>query len=202
MRAAAVGVRAPAMTSASIAASRLATAGVARKRSTEAAVDFRPHGRARLLAAPLRPEAGGFEGGAEMGDIVPDLVDAGPCERRDRAHRNLPFGERRADQAHGARVVGGRTLRRPGEFAVGLVDEDEIGELDDAALDPLQFIACRRRQDQHEHVDDFGNGGLALPGADGLDQDRVEPGGLAQEDRLARAAGDAAAAWRRPRMGG
>ena len=44
------------------------------------------------------------------------------------------------------------------EVAVGLVDQDQVGQFDDAALEPLQFVAGGRRQDQHEHVDHLGDG--------------------------------------------
>ena len=63
--------------------------------------------------------------------------------------------------------------------AVGLVDEDQVGQLDDAALQPLQFVAGGRRQDQQEHVDHLGDRGFGLAGADRLDQHRVKPGRLA-----------------------
>ncbi len=78
------------------------------------------------------------------------------------------------------------------EGAVGLVDEDQIGQFDDAALQSLQLVAGGRRQDQEEHVDHVGDGRFGLAGADGLDQHRIEPRRLADEDRLARMAGDAA----------
>ena len=93
-------------------------------------------------------------------------------------------------------------MRRGGEFAVGLVDQHQIGELDNAALDPLQFVACRRRQDQDEHVDDIGDRCFGLADADRLDQYRVEPRRLAQQDGLARAARDAPTAVARRRTGG
>jgi hypothetical protein len=58
----------------------------------------------------------------------------------------------------------------------------------------LQLVPRRRGQDQHEHVDDLGDCGLGLAHANRLDQHRVEPRRFAQQDRLARAARDAASA--------
>ena len=47
-------------------------------------------------------------------------------------------------------------------------------------------------EDEQEEVDQVGDRDLGLADADGLDDDDVEPGGLAQQHRLAGAAGDAA----------
>ena len=71
------------------------------------------------------------------------------------------------------------------QLAIRLVDQDQIGQFDDAALDPLQLVAGGGRQDQQKHVDHLGDGGFRLAGADRLDQHRVEPGRLAHQDRLA-----------------
>ena len=49
------------------------------------------------------------------------------------------------------------------EFAVSLVYKDHIGQFDDALLHTLQFIATRRRQQQHEHIGHILNGRLRLP---------------------------------------
>ena len=168
------------MTSLSIASRRTATEAAPRKCSIRPA-SISDHKATRACSRRRRDQAPSrLERGAEMRDVVPDLGDAGAFERRHRAHRHRPLGQPRADQAERVGIVGGRALRRFGEFAVGLVDEDQIGQFDDAALQPLQFVAGRRRQDQHEHVDHLGDRGLALPGADGLDDDRVEAGRLAQ----------------------
>ena len=85
-------------------------------------------------------------------------------------------------------------MRRGGQFAVGLVDQHQIGQLDDAALDPLQLVASRRRQDQNEHIDDIGNRGFGLADADRLDQYCIEAGRLAHQAGLARATRDAPSA--------
>ena len=91
-----------------------------------------------------------------------------------------------------AGVVGRGRGRRRGEVAVSLVDDDEIGELHDPALQPLQLVATRRRDEHEEHVDHRGDRDLGLPDADGLDQHGVEPRRFAEQERFARAARDAA----------
>src|ERR1700730_14116634 len=118
----------------------------------EAVADLGPECGAGLLGAAPRPDAGPFECRAEACDIVPDFADAGPFAARERAHPDLPFGQRGPDQPQRVRIIGSRALRCRGELAVGLVDEDEIGELDDAAPDPLQLLAGRPRPDPYENI--------------------------------------------------
>ena len=60
-------------------------------------------------------------------------------------------------------VVGDRAPRGGGEVAVRLVDQDQVGELDDALLEALELVAARRRQDQGEQVDEIGDRGLHWP---------------------------------------
>jgi hypothetical protein len=94
--------------------------------------------------------------------------------------------------------------RSSGEFyqvVISLVDQDEIGQFHDAALDALQFIARAGKQQQHEHIGHVGHLGFGLSDAHGLDNDDVEPGCLAKNHRLAATPGDAAqrsAGRRRP----
>ena len=92
----------------------------------------------------------------------------------------------------GGAVVRYGTSGGGGEVAVGLVDQDQVGQFDDALLEPLQLVAAGRRQDQHEQVDHVGDRRLGLADPDGFDQHHIEPGRLAHQSRLARAARDAA----------
>src|SRR3546814_8744451 len=82
--------------------------------------------------------------------------------------------------------------RRCGEVAVRLVDEDEVGQLDDAFLDALQLVAASGQEQEQEKVRHARDRGLRLSDADRLDDDDVEAGRLADEHRLPRAARDAA----------
>ena len=85
--------------------------------------------------------------------------------------------------------------QRPGELVlrqgrrlgidVGLVDDDDVGQLDDPSLDRLQVVARVGQLEQHEDVDHAGHGRLRLAHAHGLDEDHVEAGRLAHQHRLA-----------------
>ena len=134
----------------------------------------------RLRGAASRPGAARFEGGAKPRDILPYRVDAIAGQRRDRPHHDLPFREGRADQMHRIGVFGGRPRGVFEEIAIRLVDQDQIGQFDDAALDPLQFVAGGGRQDQQKHVDHLGDRGFRLAGADRLDQHGIEPSRFAR----------------------
>ena len=76
-------------------------------------------------------------------------------------------------------VFGGGPLGACDVVAVGLVDGDHVGDLDDALLDALQIVAAAGEQQHEEEVDHVGDGDLRLADADGLDDDHVEAGGLA-----------------------
>jgi hypothetical protein len=69
--------------------------------------------------------------------------------------------------------------------AVGLVDGDDVGELQDAALDPLQCVAGARDREQQERVHHSGDGHLGLPDPHGLDEHHVVARRLHQHDGLA-----------------
>ena len=107
--------------------------------------------------------------------------------------------------AGGARRCAGRCGRAPGgvgQVAVGLVDDDEVGQLHDPPLDALELVAAGGGGDEHEQVDEVGHRHLGLADADRLDEHDVEAGRLAQQQRLAGAAGDAAQRARRTGTGG
>ena len=89
-------------------------------------------------------------------------------------------------------VVGRGVRGGGGEVAVGLVHDDQIGELHDPTLEPLQLVAAARRDQHEEEVDHRRDLHLRLADADGLDQDDVEAGRFAEQERLARPARHAA----------
>jgi hypothetical protein len=82
-------------------------------------------------------------------------------------------------------ILGGSPPGGGLELAVGLVDRQDVGQLDDAALEALQLIAAARQQQQQEEVDQIRHCGLGLADADRLDDDHVEAGRLAQQHGLA-----------------
>jgi hypothetical protein len=69
-------------------------------------------------------------------------------------------------------------------FEIRLVDEEDVGPLEDARLHELDEVPCRGLSDEDQRLDEVDDAGLGLPDADGLDEDRVEGGG---EDVEARA---------------
>ena len=83
--------------------------------------------------------------------------------------------------------------------AVGLVDRDQVGELDQALLDALQLVAGAGQQQDQEKVDHAGDHRLGLADTHRLDQDHVEARRLAQQHGLARHPRDAAQRARRGR---
>ena len=91
----------------------------------------------------------------------------------------------RPEDVQGAFELGPGPLGRREVVAVGLVDGDEVGELEDAAFDPLELVAGAGELEDEEEVDHVGHGDLGLTDPDGLDENHVEAGGLADDDRLA-----------------
>jgi hypothetical protein len=83
-----------------------------------------------------------------------------------------------------------RAVLTGGEFgpldvvAIGLVDRHHIGELEDTLLDALQVVTCAAEHQHQEAVDHPGHHRLGLTDTHRLHQDHVEPGRLADQDRL------------------
>ena len=181
------------MTSCSTVARRRATAGAVRKWSrSPSPISDRRAARAfsarRRDQAPVRSSAARKRATSSQTSRMPVPLRAS----RSRAPGPVHSGSGGRISRGALRIIGDRPARRRGEFAVRLVDEDEIGELDNATLDPLELVARRRQQDQHEEVDDLGDRGLRLADTNRLDQHRVKPGRLAAQHRLAGMARDAA----------
>jgi hypothetical protein len=88
---------------------------------------------------------------------------------------------------------------------IGLVDDDQVGQLHDALLDRLQVVAGVGQLQEDEHVGHAGDRGLALADAHGLDDHGAVAGRLDDTDRLARRrrhAAERAAARARAHEGG
>ena len=77
-------------------------------------------------------------------------------------------------------MVGDRPAGGGQQVTVGLVDDDDVGQLHDPPLDALQLVAAARRRQQEEAVDHVGDRGLGLADPHRLDEHHVETGRLAQ----------------------
>lgn len=151
------------------------------------AIDQRAHlgkvsGRSESSVEPFAGEAVEFgevafltapEGKAGHG--VPELrnAEAGPgADAKDGRRRSGGEGE------HGEHL--GLDAIRAGE--VGLVNNEDIGDLEQAGLLPLQFVAGFGLEEENEDIDESTDGGIALPRADGFDEDNLEAEGLDEPD--------------------
>ncbi len=190
-RAARVGARRPAATSASSWGTSLGHHRVGAEAVEQGVADLAPQpGRGLVGPGPVelaveRPTACRKRSMASHTSSMPV-----PGERRAGQHLGGPRAPLGAQQVHGAGVVGAGAPGRRGQVAVGLVDDDQVGQLHDPPLDALQLVAAAGGHEQGEQVDHVGDRHLGLADADGLDEHDVEPGRLAQQHGLTGAAGD------------
>ena len=126
---------------------------------TQAGVDQLPH-PGKCLVAPLCCQFCRIAKRAPIGaDGLPHFVDAFIGQRANLEHRRAPIG--RTWMQHGQRRAHLPDCQfRRGGVDVALVEDDDVGELDDAFLDGLQVIAGIGQLQQNEHVRHSGNGRL------------------------------------------
>ena len=154
--------------------------------------------RARLPASPSSPRCSRCPS-----TRCPHVVDADVGQARAGHDRWRP----RSLAVHQPERAGQLAGRGPGlllPVAVGLVDRDHVGDLEDALLDALQLVAGAGQGEEEEGVDHPGHGDLRLPDPDRLDQHHVVPRRLEHRHRLAGGPGDAAeraGGRRRPDVG-
>ena len=113
------------------------------------------------------------------------------CSPEHGHHRRRPLPR----AAHQPQRAGQLARGGPGlvlAVAVGLVDRDHVGDLEDALLDALQLVAGAGQGQEEERVDHPGHGHLGLADADGLDQHDVVRRRLEHRHRLHGGPGDAA----------
>jgi hypothetical protein len=89
-------------------------------------------------------------------------------------HRRLPAGVARGavQLVQRIAVVGRRAAG--GQLAIGLGHHQQVGELDDAALDALEIVAATGLHQQDLEVGHVSHRGFRLADADGLDHHDVE----------------------------
>src|SRR4029077_19817284 len=109
------------------------------ERLEERGGDLPPHPLTALVGAQRGQRVG--DPGTELLDCVPDLADALAQQRRARQHARIPSGEARAYEVERGGVVSRGVGGGGGEVAVGLVHDDQVGELHDPALEPLELVA-------------------------------------------------------------
>ena len=164
----------------------LLNAGVAIEGVAEHVVDALVH-PVFGLAVTLTVEVAVLLGeGDVFVDHSPDLVDAEAVIAGVGEHFGEPTGLRRREEVKGVAEVARGHLGTADVVTVGLVDDDTVGHLHDAALDTLQLVARSGQLDEQEEVDHRMDGCLTLAHADGLDEDGVEACGLTEDDRLTR----------------
>ena len=150
-----------------------------------------PNGLRRLAGSDVVPAPVARGGRRERLDAFPGVVDARPLDRRACEHLGLPRLRRRRHQPECPLVLADGEFRGPLQVPVRLVDQDEVRDLHDPALDALQVVASPGLHQQGNQVDHLAYGKLCLANPHGLDQDDVEAGRLAQRDRFPHAAGNA-----------
>ena len=158
---------------------------------TESLVDHLPHPVLGLAAATGDELAARLHRAAVALHFAPEARDAIPVQRRQREHRWPPVRrgwpqDRKRVLQHALRLCGALRVE------VALVDDDDVGELDDALLQCLPLVAGIRQLQQHHQVGHARDRGLRLSHADRLDDDHIEPGRFADGQRFARSRGDAA----------
>jgi hypothetical protein len=124
-------------------------------------------------------------------DALPDVVEAVAGERAAGEHRDGPAGVARLHHPQRPGQLPGRGARRADVLAVGLVDRDDVGELEDALLDALQLVARAASVSSRNVSNHAGHRGLRLTDSHRLDQHHVVAGRLHDRDRLAAGTRDA-----------
>ena len=149
-----------------------------------------------LLTAFLVEIAVGFGEGDILHHVVPDFLQAELGIGGAEEHLDRPLGVGQGEEMERVSYVSG------GEFGalhvyLGLVYRDHVGHFHDAAFHALKLVAGVGELEQEEEIDHGVGRHLGLPDTDGLDNDDVEAGGLAEEDDFAGFARDAAERTRR-----
>ena len=98
------------------------------------------------------------------------------CDRRDDRWAPLPRLPRLAERDHGAQVAHGR--RRA--VVIGLVDDEDVSDLEDPGLRGLDGISGPGREQDDRRVGERGDVHLRLADAHRLDEHDVETGGVEQ----------------------
>ena len=110
--------------------------------------EHRPHPLDVLAAAPLDQRAAGGHGRLVPLHGLPDVLQALAGQPAAGQHRHPPGRRGRVGRAHHPHRAGEIPCGQAcfdGALAVGLVDRDHVGQLEDALLDALQLVAGARQ---------------------------------------------------------
>ena len=75
---------------------------------------------------------------------------------------------------------------------IGLVDDEDVGDLHDAGFDGLHIVAHAGNQHDHGHVREFRDLHFILADADSFDEDNFFAGGVEQQRHVGGCRGEAA----------
>ena len=173
--------------------------GAPTERAQQGVVDRRPHPRHLLVGSPRVERTVGLHRRAVTAHLRPHVVEALAGRRAARQHRRDPRGAGRMEQFERGRQLPRRQPRLVAVLAVGLVHRDDVGEFEDALLDPLQRVAGAGEHQHEERVGQVGHRRLRLADADRLHEHDVVAGRLDDDDRLPCRRGDPAERARRRR---
>jgi hypothetical protein len=119
---------------------------------------------------------------AEPADGLPQLGD--PCTGRGFRLQNRRPPVIRAERLQ-RKIAGDRLHEAIGSLSIGLVDDEDIGNLHDACLDRLHVVSGTRHEHQNRHVGRPDDVDFVLANADGLDDHDVLAGGIEDERHVA-----------------
>ena len=132
--------------------------------------------------------------GAEGLDEFPDGVDAVFVEGGTGGGAGFPAGGEGLEDLEEAFVFGAGEFGGGGVVAVGFVDDDEVGEFDDAFFDSLKGVSRAGDLQEEEAIGHGAHGGLALPDSDGFNEDDIVARGFANKEGFAGTGRDPAGA--------
>ncbi len=131
-------------------------------------------------AAPRRLDPGGV--GAKLRDRRDQLADASAGRRHRLQHRRPPLAGGVAVQRQVRLNRGHQPVRA---FTIGLVDDEDVGNLHDPGLQRLHIVSRTGHQRDNRDVGRPDDIHLVLANAHRLDDDRVLAGGVEHQRRVA-----------------
>ena len=170
----------------------LLDARVAEELVVEFFLDHGVHPRDGLLFAAGGVGAGPAGGRGEFFDGLPEGGEGFGNEGGAGGAAGCPAGGGGLEVVQDALVSGAGEFGALDVVAVGFVDCQQVGDLDDALLHALELVSGTGDHDEQEKIDHGSNGDFVLSHADGFHEDDIITGGLAEQHGLAALAADTA----------